>query len=53
MIQVGTLISSLYFRSPVTLAKATMTVDHVSNGRAELALGVGDPSAGATQAGVD
>jgi alkanesulfonate monooxygenase SsuD/methylene tetrahydromethanopterin reductase-like flavin-dependent oxidoreductase (luciferase family) len=52
-IRVGTLISSLYFRSPVTLAKATMTVDHLSDGRVELALGVGDPSAGAAQAGVD
>ncbi len=52
-IRVGTLISSLYFRSPVTLAKATMTVDHISNGRVELALGVGDPSAGAAQVGVD
>jgi alkanesulfonate monooxygenase SsuD/methylene tetrahydromethanopterin reductase-like flavin-dependent oxidoreductase (luciferase family) len=51
-IRVGTLISSLYFRSPVTLAKATMTVDHLSGGRVELALGVGDPSAGAAQAGV-
>jgi alkanesulfonate monooxygenase SsuD/methylene tetrahydromethanopterin reductase-like flavin-dependent oxidoreductase (luciferase family) len=52
-IRVGTLISSLYFRSPVTLAKATMTVDHISNGRVELALGVGDPSAGAAQVGID
>lgn len=52
-IRVGTLISSLYFRNPVTLAKATMTVDHMSGGRVELALGVGDPSAGAAQAGVD
>jgi alkanesulfonate monooxygenase SsuD/methylene tetrahydromethanopterin reductase-like flavin-dependent oxidoreductase (luciferase family) len=52
-IRVGTLVSSMYFRSPVTLAKATMTVDHLSNGRVELALGVGDPSAGAAAAGVN
>ncbi|MEP7036598.1 MAG: LLM class flavin-dependent oxidoreductase [Dermatophilaceae bacterium] len=52
-IRIGTLISSLYFRSPVTLAKSTMTVDHLSDGRVELALGVGDPSAGAPAAGVD
>ncbi len=52
-IRIGTLISSLYFRSPVTLSKAAMTVDHLSGGRVELALGVGDPSAGAAQAGID
>lgn len=51
-IRIGTLVSSLYFRNPVTLAKATTTVDHLSQGRVELALGVGDPSAGAAQAGV-
>ena len=52
VIRIGTLVSSLYFRSPVTLAKATMTVDHISGGRVELALGVGDPSAGEGAAGV-
>jgi len=52
-IRVGTLVTSLYFRHPVTLTKAAMTVDHLSGGRVELALGVGDPSAGAKAAGVD
>jgi alkanesulfonate monooxygenase SsuD/methylene tetrahydromethanopterin reductase-like flavin-dependent oxidoreductase (luciferase family) len=52
-IRVGTLVSSLYFRHPVTLTKAAMTVDHISGGRVEIALGVGDPSAGARAAGVD
>jgi alkanesulfonate monooxygenase SsuD/methylene tetrahydromethanopterin reductase-like flavin-dependent oxidoreductase (luciferase family) len=52
-IRVGTLVSSLYFRTPVTLAKATVTVDHLSAGRVELALGVGDPAAGAGPAGID
>src|SRR6516165_6075593 len=52
-IRVGTLVTSLYFRQPVTFAKAAVTVDHLSGGRVELALGVGDPSAGASQAGVD
>jgi alkanesulfonate monooxygenase SsuD/methylene tetrahydromethanopterin reductase-like flavin-dependent oxidoreductase (luciferase family) len=51
-IRVGTLVSSLYFRQPVTLAKASMTVDHLADGRLELALGVGDPSAGGPVAGV-
>jgi alkanesulfonate monooxygenase SsuD/methylene tetrahydromethanopterin reductase-like flavin-dependent oxidoreductase (luciferase family) len=52
-IRVGTLVTSLYFRQPVTLTKAAVTIDHLSGGRLELALGVGDPSAGAKQAGVD
>lgn len=52
-VRVGTLVSSLYFRNPVTLAKATVTVDHLSGGRVELALGVGDPSAGGAAAGID
>lgn len=52
-IRVGTLVASLYFRQPVTFAKAAVTVDHLSGGRLELALGVGDPSAGAKAAGVD
>ncbi|MDF2146949.1 LLM class flavin-dependent oxidoreductase [Knoellia sp. p5-6-4] len=51
-IRVGTLVSSLYFRHPVTLAKAAMTVDHLTQGRVEVALGVGDPSAGGPAAGV-
>jgi alkanesulfonate monooxygenase SsuD/methylene tetrahydromethanopterin reductase-like flavin-dependent oxidoreductase (luciferase family) len=49
---VGTLVSSLYFREPVTVAKAAMTLDHLSGGRVEVALGVGDPSAGSAAAGV-
>jgi alkanesulfonate monooxygenase SsuD/methylene tetrahydromethanopterin reductase-like flavin-dependent oxidoreductase (luciferase family) len=51
--RVGTLVTSLYFRQPVTCAKAAVTVDHLCGGRLELALGVGDPSAGAKAAGVD
>jgi alkanesulfonate monooxygenase SsuD/methylene tetrahydromethanopterin reductase-like flavin-dependent oxidoreductase (luciferase family) len=50
-IRVGTLVNSLYFRHPVTLAKAAATVDHVSGGRLELGIGVGDPSAGAAAVG--
>ncbi|MCI0632622.1 MAG: LLM class flavin-dependent oxidoreductase [Actinobacteria bacterium] len=51
-IRIGTLVTSLYFRSPVTAAKAAVTVDHLSGGRLEIALGVGDPSAGEGVAGV-
>jgi len=49
-IRVGTLVTSLYFRQPVTFAKAAVTVDHLSGGRVELALGMGDPAAGAKAA---
>src|SRR6201982_303938 len=52
-IRVGTVVTSLYFRQPVPFAKASMTVDHLSGGRVELALGMGDPSAGAKASGVD
>ncbi|MGA9161372.1 MAG: LLM class flavin-dependent oxidoreductase [Actinomycetota bacterium] len=51
-IRIGTLVTSLDFRSPVTASKAAVTVDHLSNGRLELALGVGDPSAGEGPSGV-
>ena len=32
-IRVGTLVTSLYFRQPVTFAKASVTVDHLSGGK--------------------
>lgn len=51
-IRLGTLVTSLYFRQPVTVAKAAVTVDHLSGGRLEIALGVGDASAGEGAAGV-
>jgi alkanesulfonate monooxygenase SsuD/methylene tetrahydromethanopterin reductase-like flavin-dependent oxidoreductase (luciferase family) len=51
-IRVGTLVSSLYFRHPVTLAKAAMTLDRLSGGRIEVGLGVGDPTAGAAAVGI-
>ena len=51
-IRIGTLVTSLYFRSPVTASKSAVTLDHLSNGRLEIALGVGDPSAGEGAAGV-
>lgn len=52
-IRVGTLVTSLYFRHPVTLTKSAVTIDHLSGGRVEVALGVGDPSAGARAVGAD
>ena len=51
-IRIGTLVTSLYFRNPVIAAKAAMTVDQLSGGRVEVALGAGDPSARPEAAGV-
>jgi alkanesulfonate monooxygenase SsuD/methylene tetrahydromethanopterin reductase-like flavin-dependent oxidoreductase (luciferase family) len=51
-IRVGTLVTSLYLRNPVMTAKAAMTVDHLSGGRLEVALGAGDPSVRPEAAGV-
>jgi alkanesulfonate monooxygenase SsuD/methylene tetrahydromethanopterin reductase-like flavin-dependent oxidoreductase (luciferase family) len=51
-IRVGTLVTSLYLRNPVIAAKAAMTIDHLSAGRLEVALGAGDPSVGPETAGV-
>lgn len=51
-IRVGTLVTSLYFRHPATFAKSVTTIDHLSGGRLEIALGVGDPSAGPAAIGI-
>jgi alkanesulfonate monooxygenase SsuD/methylene tetrahydromethanopterin reductase-like flavin-dependent oxidoreductase (luciferase family) len=40
-VRVGALVSSMVLRNPATLAKAAITLDHLSDGRAELALGAG------------
>src|SRR5919202_908434 len=40
-IRLGTLVSPVTFRHPVVLAKMVTTLDHLSNGRAELGLGAG------------
>ncbi len=52
-IRVGTLVTSLYFRHPVLAARSAVTIDHLSNGRVEVALGVGDPSAGPAAVGLE
>jgi alkanesulfonate monooxygenase SsuD/methylene tetrahydromethanopterin reductase-like flavin-dependent oxidoreductase (luciferase family) len=39
--RVGALVSSLVLRNPAVLAKAAVTLDHITGGRAELALGAG------------
>src|SRR5258708_40340724 len=40
-IKLGTLVSPVTFRHPSNLAKMAATLDHVSDGRAELGLGAG------------
>ncbi len=40
-IRIGTLVSPVTFRHPAVLAKAAVTVDHVSGGRAEIGMGAG------------
>lgn len=40
-IKLGTLVSPVGFRHPSLLAKLVVTVDHISGGRAELAMGTG------------
>jgi F420-dependent oxidoreductase-like protein len=40
-IRLGTLVSPVAFRHPANLAKCVVTVDHVSEGRAEVGLGAG------------
>lgn len=49
--RVGVLVSSMTLRNPVVLAKAAITLDHVTNGRAELALGAGGSARDAELAG--
>jgi F420-dependent oxidoreductase-like protein len=40
-IRLGTLVSPVTFRHPSILARALVTVDHISGGRAELGIGAG------------
>jgi alkanesulfonate monooxygenase SsuD/methylene tetrahydromethanopterin reductase-like flavin-dependent oxidoreductase (luciferase family) len=51
--RVGTLVSPIAFRNPAVLAKAAITVDHLSGGRMELGVGVGDAEADVRLAGVE
>jgi alkanesulfonate monooxygenase SsuD/methylene tetrahydromethanopterin reductase-like flavin-dependent oxidoreductase (luciferase family) len=42
-IRLGTMVTAITFRHPSLLAAQVITLDHVSNGRAELGLGAGGP----------
>lgn len=41
-IRLGSLVSCVYYRHPALLAQIVASVDHISNGRAVLGLGMGD-----------
>lgn len=47
-IQIGTLISTIRIRHPTFLAAQVITVDHISNGRAAVGIGAGEPEQNAT-----
>jgi alkanesulfonate monooxygenase SsuD/methylene tetrahydromethanopterin reductase-like flavin-dependent oxidoreductase (luciferase family) len=51
-IRVGTLVNTLIYRNPVVVAKAAMTIDHVSGGRLELGFGGGVLASDHTASGV-
>jgi alkanesulfonate monooxygenase SsuD/methylene tetrahydromethanopterin reductase-like flavin-dependent oxidoreductase (luciferase family) len=52
-IRLGTMVASPNFRHPVTLAKESMTLDHISGGRFELGVGAGGVGFDSTVLGAD
>jgi alkanesulfonate monooxygenase SsuD/methylene tetrahydromethanopterin reductase-like flavin-dependent oxidoreductase (luciferase family) len=50
-IRIGSLVTSTAYRSPAVLAKAAITVDHLSDGRFELGIGAGANPRDAAAAG--
>ncbi|MCP3936858.1 MAG: LLM class flavin-dependent oxidoreductase [Actinomycetia bacterium] len=50
-IRLGTMVSNLNIRHPLTLAKDAMTIDHISSGRITLGLGAGGGGFDATVLG--
>jgi alkanesulfonate monooxygenase SsuD/methylene tetrahydromethanopterin reductase-like flavin-dependent oxidoreductase (luciferase family) len=51
--RIGPLVSPIVLRNPGVLAKAAVTLDHASGGRAELGVGAGGHSLDHEQAGVE
>jgi alkanesulfonate monooxygenase SsuD/methylene tetrahydromethanopterin reductase-like flavin-dependent oxidoreductase (luciferase family) len=52
-IELGTLVASAAFRSPVTLARSAATVNDVAGGRLVLGLGAGSPACAAADRGIE
>jgi alkanesulfonate monooxygenase SsuD/methylene tetrahydromethanopterin reductase-like flavin-dependent oxidoreductase (luciferase family) len=47
------MVTTITYRNPAILAREAQTVDHISNGRLELAIGAGGAPADSTMTGVD
>lgn len=52
-IRLGPLVTTIAYRNPALLAREALTVDHISGGRLELAIGAGGAPLDATMTGVD
>ncbi len=52
-VRLGLLTTNALFRNPVWLAKQAVTIDQISNGRLELALGSGNAAPSHPMAGID
>src|SRR5437870_3827633 len=52
-IRIGTMVTNVVLRNPVLLLTEAVTVDHISAGRLELALGSGNAAASYAAAGID
>lgn len=52
-IRLGSLVTTITYRNPAVLAREALTVDHVSGGRLELAIGAGGTPLDASMTGVE
>lgn len=52
-IRLGSLVTTITYRNPALLAREALTVDHISGGRLELAIGAGGAPLDARMTGVD
>lgn len=52
-IRLGTLVTTITYRNPAMLAREALTVDHLSNGRLEIAIGAGGAPLDASMTGIE